>query len=192
MPKPSADLTRAQIGQSDRDAKLTRLRAKKPIRAEHRVFLSDEPVAELRAARQDLDVAQAALLASSPDTEQLARRRVEKAEERHDAAVDAAQKDSVLLVFEALPRDAFHALLDEHQPTVEQREKGRDYNPDTFAPELIAATCVDPGFDNGDEVVDVTRDWNSSERDAVFYTALGVCTLTRVGDLGKGSAATRT
>ena len=98
----------------------------------------------------------------------------------------------MLLVFEALPRDVFRKLLDEHQPTDDQREQGADYNRDTLAPELIAATCIDPGFDDADEVRAVMADWNMTEQEGVFFTALGVCTLTRVADVGKASAATRT
>jgi hypothetical protein len=187
--KPSADTARAAQGAADRAAVLEKLRQKRPIRSEYRIQLSDEPVTAVRDARAELDRRESALLSASTATLDLAQQRVHEAEETLAKAIAAGDADSVLLVFEALPRDAFHALLDEHQPPDD--DKGKDYDPKTFPPALIAATCVDPGFDSAEQVAGLIKSWNVTEREALFGVAMSACLATRVADWGKGFAATR-
>lgn len=189
--KVNSDTARAQQGQHDRAAVLDRLRAKKPVRAEYRVHLSDEPIRALREARGELDRAESLLAESKTDTVlNYAREQVAQAREHVEKARAEAEADSVLLVFHGISRDDFNALVDAHPPSEEDAKKGRDYDPNTFPPALIAATCVDPGFDSPDEVLDVIGDWNMTERESLFTTAMSTCVLSRVADLAKGFAAT--
>jgi hypothetical protein len=187
--KPSVETARAAQGAADRAAVLDRLRNKRPIRGEYRIQLSDDPVVAVREARNQLEQRENALLSANEATLQIAQERVQDAQERLAKAIAEADADSVLLVFEGLPRDAFHALLDEHQPG--DGDKGKDYNPKTFPPALIAATCVDPGFDSAEQVAELIEAWNVTEREALFSVAMSSCLATRVADWGKGFAATR-
>lgn len=190
-PKANVDTARAQQGQHDRTKVLDRLRAKKPVRAEYRVHLSDEPIRVLREARGELDRAESLLADSKTDVVlDYAREQVAQAREHVEKARAEAEADSVLMLFDGISRDDFNALVDAHPPAEDDEKKGRDYNPDTFPPALIAATCVDPGFDSPEEVLGVIGDWNMTEREALFTAAMSTCVLSRVADLSKGFAAT--
>lgn len=189
--KGNAATARAQQGQHDRAAVLDKLRTKRPIRAEYRIPLSDGPLDAVRAARRDLEVRESALPVANQFTLELAQQRVAEAQEQLDKAIAEAEADSVLLVFEGLPRDVFNALVDEHEPDDEDKKKGLNYDPKTFPPALIAATCVEPGFDSAEQVADLVEPWNVMERESLFTTAMSTCVATRVADWGKGSAATR-
>jgi hypothetical protein len=189
--KTTVETARAQQGQHDRAAVLARLRAKNPVRAEYRVHLSDEPIRALRDARVELDRAENILAGAANDAVlDYAREQVAQAREHVEKARAEAEADSVLMVFHGISREAFNALVDAHPPSEEDAKKGRDYDPATFPPALIAATCVDPGFDSPDEVLEVIGDWNMTERESLFTTAMSTCVLSRTADLGKGSAAT--
>ena len=85
--------------------------------------------------------------------------------------------------FRSIGRVAYEALLDAHQPTDEQRAKGRaqkvkvEWNPDTFPPALIAAAAVDPVF-SLDEATELweSDDWNGEELLPLFFAAVAVNT----------------
>ncbi|MFE7609249.1 hypothetical protein [Streptomyces celluloflavus] len=68
-----------------------------------------------------------------------------------DALREQAEESRQTFTFQALPHRAYRRLLTEHPPTVEQIAQAKDngleasaFDPDTFAPVLVAATCTDP------------------------------------------------
>lgn len=105
-----------------------------------------------------------------------ARRAAQKAQQ----AVDEA---SIRLRFQALERKDFEALKKAHPPTEEQAEDGFEFNIDTFAPELIAASSLD-GL-TADDARTFLDTWSNAEANALFDAAWGVQGESRM-DLGKG------
>lgn len=100
--------------------------------------------------------------------------------ERAKADADAA---SVVLSFQALDRKSYRALMADHPPTEEQIEDGFDFNLDTLAPVLIAASSLD-GITAEDAAAFLDQ-WSNAEAEALLNTAFGVQREDRM-DLGKG------
>ncbi|HEX9993199.1 MAG TPA: hypothetical protein VGB14_09760 [Acidimicrobiales bacterium] len=121
---------------------------------------------------------------------------------------------TVTFTFEAIDPDAVDALEGEHKPTEKQvkdykREAAAQgnpnrflrWNPDTYPPALVAATCVKVEFSTGGAVDGLTVDeatrmwssklWPAEDLAELFGAAQHVARAsTSVGDLGKGSATT--
>lgn len=96
------------------------------------------------------------------------------------AALDAV---SIPLRFQALDRKTYRALLADHRPTEDQAEEGYEFNLDTLAPVLIAASSLD-GITEEDAQT-FLDDWAKDEAEALLNAAFGVQRETRM-DLGKG------
>lgn len=105
-----------------------------------------------------------------------ARAALEKAKADADAA-------SIVLSFQALERKRYHALIADHPPTETQVEEGYDFNLDTLAPVLIAASSLD-GITAEDAAAFLDQ-WSNAEGQALLNTAFGVQREDRM-DLGKG------
>jgi hypothetical protein len=65
----------------------------------------------------------------------------------------------VTLKLKAIGSQEYDDLLASNPPTAEQKRDNNTYNPDTFAPELIAACSVEPQM----SAADATKLWNSPE-----------------------------
>jgi len=119
---------------------------------------------------------------SSPEDEatQAAHREAATALTDAQAALDAV---SIQLRFQALDRKTYKALLAAHPPTEEQAEDGYDFNLDTLAPVLIAASSLD-GITEEDAQT-FLDDWATAEATKLLDTAFGVQREERM-DLGKG------
>ena len=74
------------------------------------------------------------------DVEQLAARVVDLTEQVE------RDKQAHTFTFETVPYSVWRGLVEDHPPTDKQREQNKylDYNPDTFPPVAVAASCVDP------------------------------------------------
>ncbi len=59
--------------------------------------------------------------------------------------------------FQALGSKEYDDLIAEHPPTAKQKKEDASWNPDTFAPALIAACSVDPKISEDD----ATKIWES-------------------------------
>ncbi|GAA1353531.1 hypothetical protein [Streptomyces beijiangensis] len=104
-----------------------------------------------------------------------------------DLALGAAQAalddGTIQLMFRALPRPVWEALLREHPPTEEQADQGQEYNADSFPAALISASSVDGmSVEDAQELLDT---WADSEAKVLFTAALMVNQALRA-DLGKG------
>lgn len=80
------------------------------------------------------------------------------------------------LQLRAVSASAYDRLLAEHPPTKEQKEEGSGYNPDTFAPAIIAAVVADPAL----SVEEATEIWNGEtwsrgELRDLFLACVNLC-----------------
>lgn len=99
----------------------------------------------------------------------------------------------VTFTFKSLPPHEYDALVNEHQPTPEQRRTAKasgdraTFNGDTFPQALVAACLIEPTL-SLDEVQGLWKDenWNSAELQALFVAALQVNSSRRTVDLPKG------
>lgn len=107
------------------------------------------------------------------------------------AALDA---DSVHLLFRSIGRKSYEALIRMHPSTDKQKEElaaktppedDPGYDLEEFPIALIAASCVEPEL-TPDQVRELYDEWNASEMEELWITALEVNTQRRVADWGKG------
>lgn len=166
------------------------------------IALTGDVAHKLSRLREEVDRAQMRLdsrLGSSDDIAAYedAKRRLEEAIEE---AKEAGQ--TATFTFKALGRQEFEDLRDAEPATKEQRNEYRKmalaqgvppskvgtlgYNPDTFPPVLIAASCVKPTMN----LEQAQRLWNSekfsqSELQVLFATAYGVNAADTRVDLGE-------
>lgn len=105
---------------------------------------------------------------------------------RAKCAVEVEPGVEVTITFEAIGRDRFEALLDEHTP---EKEEGSDEvpkeDPDTFGPAIIAASAVEPSM-SVEDVQQMWDSWNRTELNLLYRTALEANTRSAVKRLGEG------
>lgn len=120
----------------------------------------------------------AAQLEQAPEGEQptLAR--------RVRALEDTAADSAVTFVFEGLGRSRYDLLVAEHPATDEQAAavpEGQTlrWNPETFPPALLAASCVEPADIAGDveEWAEIHRDWSAGQNARLW----GACLAANAG-----------
>jgi LmbE family N-acetylglucosaminyl deacetylase len=152
------------------------LAKKKPLQIREWIALEQDAADALVAARDELE--RQKLLHHDDPTSQP---RVD-AQAVYDAARDAARAASVEVVFQAISRPVYKALKRAHPPTTEQDEESQarygakaDVNVDTFAPELIAASCVQPKM-TPEQVASLQTEygWNEAEFIHLYQLALRV------------------
>lgn len=78
----------------------------------------------------------------------------------------------LVLRLQAIGRKAYDALIAQHPG-----EAGETYNPDTFAPALIAACCIEPDLSDEDARF-LFDEWSAGEVAEVFAAAVAVNTRT--------------
>ena len=90
---------------------------------------------------------------------------------------DDGETVEVALTFRALAGSRYDELVSKHPPRPEDKKQGFFYNPDSFGPALIAATCIEPEMSEED-VLEIweSDDWNRGERMVLLMAAIEVCT----------------
>ncbi|MFJ9612658.1 hypothetical protein [Streptomyces noursei] len=95
-----------------------------------------------------------------------------------DELYEQAEAARQTFTFQALPHRVYQRLRTEHPPTPEQlaqvREKDGDepaFDPDTFAPALVAAMCTDPAG-TADEWAELWDTLSDGHVTTLFTTAL--------------------
>ncbi|WP_282795784.1 hypothetical protein [Streptomyces sp. CC224B] len=167
--------------------KMARLRAR--AAAEVPLYLwQDQRLREAYEEAQHAARRARQLADDEPDSAVLATQ-AQAAEKACEAARAAHEADCEVLVFRALPGDAFTKLMQAHPPTEEQAEAGNDWNEDTFPAALIAAASVDPMTEQ--EAAVLLAEWGMADRAALFQAALSAQN-TRRSDWGKDSGPMRT
>jgi hypothetical protein len=84
--------------------------------------------------------------------------------------------ETMEMSFAALSAHDMDRLQSKHVPTVEQKARGMAFNPDTFAPALVAACSVDPrlSFEDAKEIWE-SEAWSSGELNFLFDTVSNLC-----------------
>lgn len=83
----------------------------------------------------------------------------------------------VLLRFRAIAAARYDKIMAAHPPRPKDKKAGYAYNPDTFGPAIVAATCVEPEMSYEDAVeIWESDDWNRGERMMLLMAAVEVCT----------------
>ena len=82
----------------------------------------------------------------------------------------------VTLSLIAISASAYDKLLAEHPPTKEQRDEGNGYNPDTFAPALIAAVVAEPKL-TVEQAAEIWtgETWSRGELRDLFMGCVNLC-----------------
>jgi len=171
----------AEAAPADPSATLERLRNRR--RPTVTLTICDDLAAKraLGEAQYEERAAQRAVDADPGDAE--AKKKLAAARKQVTKCQQAVDGASIKLRFQALERKELDALKKAHPPTEEQAEDGFEFNVDTFAPELIAASSL-----NGITVADARTfldTWSNAEAAALFDAAWGVQGESRM-DLGKG------
>jgi hypothetical protein len=179
----------------DRQSVIQQLLGRERLTGDYEVLLTS-------AAKEKVERAQQAVLDAESLHEAKATADTETALAEANAALVAVWKQVqgsvVKLSFEGLPDDLFDELVGKYPATDEQEKErgaGLRWNPQTFPPALIAATCTFPGFVSADEAHEVfygpKSRFSRTEAASVFATALLTCEGSReVADWGKGSGET--
>ncbi|TQE33068.1 hypothetical protein [Streptomyces ipomoeae] len=166
--------------------KMARLRAR--AAAEVPLYLWQDQTLRERFEEARRTARRARQLADAdPDNTELAAE-ADAAEQALEDVRAAHEADCEVLVFRALPGDAFTKLVKAHPPTEEEAEEGSDWNEETFPAALIAAASVDPMTEEDAAVL--LAEWGMADRAALFQAALTAQNARR-SDWGKGSGPTR-
>lgn len=155
-----------------------RLKAKQPRRITVGVYLDEAPADRYDAFVLALFEARAK---GQPEEE------LDALKAQLDSAQALLDEQTAWFTFQGLGRSAFARLLAEHPPTQADLQKARDagqppsdYDPNTFAPALIAASSLTPKLTE-DDVLDLydNPSWNDDELGSLFAAALSVNTRSR-------------
>lgn len=82
-----------------------------------------------------------------------------------------ALESTVTFTFEDMGRKRFEDLWKSCPPTDEDRDKGHEWDPDTFGPLLIAKCCIEPKMTTED-AIDLYNKWSTAETEILFTTAI--------------------
>lgn len=126
--------------------------------------------------------------ASEEDKAALAKREVKLREQVRDATVTIA--------IQAIGGANYDYLVEQHPASADQVEKAKaknesppNYNLETFAPALIAASVVEPEL-SLEDAKQLWQDWNTGERLTLFMACVDVNSRAqRVADLGNVTGA---
>jgi hypothetical protein len=90
---------------------------------------------------------------------------------------DDGTTEEVEMLFKSIGSKAYDDLIDKHPPTKKQKERNETYNSRTFAPALLAATCVEPAMDEEDwQEIFESDAWNRGELMMLFMQAVMINT----------------
>lgn len=162
-----------------------RLRARRL--PEEVVALPADPIAWAAAERQ-LEIAQRVLVRAKADgAVQLDT--VTGAVVAAEAALDALARE--VFTVRCLPAEQWEELVEDHQPTEEQRKQGWQWNIDSFRPAVLGAAVSTPDGEPDLTELDwrqLARDGNlaSGELDLLFVTVVNLNTRAPQVSTGKG------
>ena len=100
-------------------------------------------------------------------------------QEQIDDEIEESRDTEIVFHFKSIGAPAYDKLLNkpENQPSEELKKLGADFNPDTFPPAIVAASCIDPEM-TLEEALTIYNDpaWNGAELQKLFFGALEVNT----------------
>jgi hypothetical protein len=181
---------------------------KKPIEARTTVFLDDEPIHALNAARDELekattraDATRRMLATTGGDPEQRkaaldlfdadTAKTLAPLRKAVEAAEQAVRESSIECVFRSIGRTRFDELRREHPPTDEDRATAEaegagspQWHPDSFEAALVAESAVVPKM-TAEQADSLREAWNEQEWLQLFIAALSCNSGRRTAELGK-------
>ena len=82
----------------------------------------------------------------------------------------------VVMQLVAISSHTYDDLMAAHPPTKEQEKDGNAYNPDTFAPALIAAVIAEPKL-TVEQATEIwtSETWNRGELRDLFLACVNIC-----------------
>jgi hypothetical protein len=101
---------------------------------------------------------------------------------------DEVAASEVAFVFQAVGRREYAKLLAEHAPSEEQRASAEEqqirlsYNPDTFPPALLAASCIEPADTTVERMTNVWLNWSEGQVSPLW----AACLATNMGSADVG------
>lgn len=175
---------------------------KKPREAVVVIPNDDDDAAALEDAESRIRLAEERLAKEPGNAKYLE----DRDEAKNDAAAERTAIDENCTEFHlrALPNETFEALVEQHPPTKDQKDKWRKENPqlaslggglrwndETFRPALIAACCIDPEMDDVDakDFCSGAEGYTEADVEHVYQTAININTRRRSID-PKGSRKT--
>jgi hypothetical protein len=84
----------------------------------------------------------------------------------------------VSLTFRGVSAKEYDKIIAKHPPRPKDKKEGYAYNPDSFGPEIISKTCINPEMtiEDANEIWE-SDDWNRGERFQLLMAAIEVCTF---------------
>jgi len=161
--------------------RLRKALAKKRVREEvYRFAIADDT-----AARKKLDEANKAKLLAG-----IGKNTEDELSRKFEAEVDAAQAELDAcyepIVFRGISDKAFEALVAEHPPVGDDKEKAA-WNVETFRPALIAACAVDADLTAEEWAEELASErWTKADLNEIFSAAVRANTRTVSEGLPKG------
>lgn len=122
---------------------------------------------QLHTAARDAD-----RLSNAPETAPRIQKQIDKLVEQSGDTLE-------VFTFKSIGRFSYDELVAEHPPSKDQKKDGSDFNPDTFPPALVSASCVEPEISIEDAVkIFASPEWNGAELRKLFFAALDANTET--------------
>jgi hypothetical protein len=88
---------------------------------------------------------------------------------------DDGEPQKVSVKLKAIGSSAYDDLLGKYPPTPKQKKDGATYNPDTFAPALVAACLTEPRMDLEDvQNIWTSDEWSRGELTELFIAAVQI------------------
>ncbi len=134
----------------------------------------------------------------TPEDRQREQQRQDAITTRRNRAESALLENQQIVVMQSPGRKRYEALVSEHPPTDEDiaevkrmfgQEAEAPYHAETFGPALVSLCCIEPQM-TPEQVQELFDEWNQQETTSLFAEALGVCTRSTVGTVGKGFGLT--
>lgn len=146
---------------------ILRMRTKHTYSVE--VIPDAEKAAELKAMERQLDIEKRKdnKLNRSPVAPGL--------KKKIDLMTEELSETAVEFVFQDLGRKKFEDLWKQFPPSDELRELGYQWDPDSFGPPLLAASCIKAGGSDGltlEQAQTIYDDWSTGEAEALVMGAI--------------------
>lgn len=165
-------MDKVEQGKAAKKRTIAQIRAeKKPVTKKVSIQLDGQVAAQLNELRDELEEAKRRdVMSNKPDT-------APKVQRRLDEAMEASKETLETFEFQSIGRFEYDKLVSKptNRPSKEQKKEGMDFNPDTFPPELVSASCIDPEIPLEDaQAIFSDPDWNAAELQRLFFCALEV------------------
>ncbi len=177
MADATASTSKANQGKAAKARTIADIRSrKKPVTKKVAIQMDGEIANQIEELREMHDTARNNDRVSNED---------EKApaiQDQIDELLEQALESVEVFTFKSIGRYNYDKLVGQHPPTKDQKKQGMDFNPDTFPPVLVAASCIDPEIPLEDsEAIFADPNWNGAELRKLFFGALE--SNTEMGDI---------